>query len=50
MVESQLYSKPLEIAAAFNIPLVFMGENPALSMVKVRSVRFFILQVMRKQK
>ena len=28
-IESQLYSKPLEIAAAFNIPLVFMGENPA---------------------
>lgn len=28
-VEQQIYSKPLEIAAAFKIPLVFMGENPA---------------------
>lgn len=28
-IEQQLYAKPLEIAEAFNIPLVFMGENSA---------------------
>lgn len=28
-IERQLYSKPLEVARAFEIPTVFMGENPA---------------------
>ena len=28
-IEKQLYAKPLEIAEAFNVPLVFMGENSA---------------------
>lgn len=28
-IEKQLYAKPLEIAKAFSIPIVFMGENPA---------------------
>lgn len=28
-IERQLYDKPLEIAKAFNIPTVFMGENSA---------------------
>lgn len=28
-IEQQLYAKPLEVAKAFNIPLVFMGENSA---------------------
>lgn len=28
-IEQQLYAKPLEIAKAFNVPLVFMGENSA---------------------
>lgn len=28
-VEQQLYSKPMEIAKAFEIPIVFMGENSA---------------------
>lgn len=28
-IEQQLYAKPREIAKAFNIPLVFMGENSA---------------------
>lgn len=28
-IEEKIYSKPLEIAKAFNIPTVFMGENPA---------------------
>ena len=28
-IEQQLYSKPMEIAAAFGIPIVFMGENSA---------------------
>ena len=27
-IEKQLYAKPLEIAKAYNIPTVFMGENP----------------------
>lgn len=28
-IEQQLYAKPLEVAKAFDIPLVFMGENSA---------------------
>lgn len=28
-IEEQIYAKPLEIAKAFGIPSVFMGENPA---------------------
>lgn len=28
-IEQQLYAKPLEVAKAFNIPIVFMGENSA---------------------
>ncbi|MBQ9871116.1 MAG: hypothetical protein IJM27_04220 [Eubacterium sp.] len=28
-IEKQIYEKPLEIAKAFGIPTVFMGENPA---------------------
>ena len=28
-IEMQLYAKPLEVAKAFNVPLVFMGENSA---------------------
>lgn len=28
-IEQQLYAKPLEIAKALNIPMVFMGENSA---------------------
>ena len=28
-IEKQLYAKPLEVAEAFNIPTVFMGENSA---------------------
>lgn len=28
-IEKQLYAKPLEVAKAFKIPLVFMGENSA---------------------
>lgn len=28
-IEQQLYAKPLEIAKAFHVPTVFMGENPA---------------------
>lgn len=28
-IEQQIYAKPLEIAKAFGIPSVFMGENPA---------------------
>lgn len=28
-IEQQLYAKPLEIAKAFGIPIVFMGENSA---------------------
>lgn len=28
-IEKQIYKKPLKVAEAFNIPTVFMGENPA---------------------
>lgn len=28
-IEQQLYAKPLEVAKAFGVPTVFMGENPA---------------------
>lgn len=28
-IEQQLYAKPLEVAKAFEVPLVFMGENSA---------------------
>ena len=28
-IEKQIYAKPLEVAKAFCIPIVFMGENPA---------------------
>lgn len=28
-IEKQLYAKPLEVAKAYNIPVVFMGENSA---------------------
>lgn len=40
-IETQLYSKPLEIARAFEIPIVFMGENSAFEYGESKECEIF---------
>lgn len=40
-IEQQLYAKPLEVAKAFHVPTVFMGENPAFEYGEEESCEIF---------
>lgn len=40
-IEKQLYAKPLEVAEAFGIPTVFMGENPAFEYGETEECEIF---------
>lgn len=40
-IEKQLYAKPLDVAKAFNIPIVFMGENCAFEYGESEQLEIF---------
>ena len=40
-IEKQIYAKPMEVAKAFNIPIVFMGENSAFEYGESEELEIF---------
>jgi len=40
-IEKQIYAKPLEVAKAYNIPIVFMGENSAFEYGESEELEIF---------